>query len=198
MDWHVGHTADQCIQEGRVEPLIIVGIYNAGKQRLGEYTPTRMPRLGGGRANRYANFLLEEVRPFREHRISSAAWRGKHWDWRVFARWSGFTLSGSAAAANLRQNCRLIAIRLVERTCDRGIRRRCAGPTPSPHLAGYRHTRRSAHRGRCRALSRCAHSGRVGSPIRICTTNASKAPSTTKPPGRSASARSCNSSFPRR
>ena len=64
MDWHVGHTADQCIQAGRVEPLIIVGIYNAGKQRLGEYTPTRMPRLGGGRANRYAKFLLEEVRPF--------------------------------------------------------------------------------------------------------------------------------------
>jgi enterochelin esterase-like enzyme len=64
MDWHVGQTADQCIQEERVEPLIIVGIYNAGKQRLGEYTPTRMPRLGGGRANRYAKFLLEEVRPF--------------------------------------------------------------------------------------------------------------------------------------
>jgi predicted alpha/beta superfamily hydrolase len=47
-----------------VEPLLIVGIYNAGKQRLGEYTPTRMPKLGGGRANRYAKFLLEEVRPF--------------------------------------------------------------------------------------------------------------------------------------
>lgn len=64
MDWHVGQTADAYIQDGRVEPLIIVGIYNAGKQRLGEYTPTRMPRLGGGRANRYAKFLLEEVRPF--------------------------------------------------------------------------------------------------------------------------------------
>jgi enterochelin esterase-like enzyme len=60
----VGQTADQCIQEGRVEPLIIVGIYNAGKQRLGEYTPTRAPKLGGGRANRYAKFLLDEVRPF--------------------------------------------------------------------------------------------------------------------------------------
>lgn len=63
MDWHVGHTADECIRDGRVEPLIIVGIYNAGKQRLGEYTPTRAPRLGGGRANRYSKFLLEEVRP---------------------------------------------------------------------------------------------------------------------------------------
>jgi predicted alpha/beta superfamily hydrolase len=64
MDWHVGQTADQCIQDGLVEPLIIVGIYNAGKQRLGEYTPTCAPKLGGGRANRYAKFLLEEVRPF--------------------------------------------------------------------------------------------------------------------------------------
>jgi predicted alpha/beta superfamily hydrolase len=64
MDWHVGQTADYCIQAGLVEPLVIVGIYNAGKQRLGEYTPTRMPKLGGGRANRYAKFLLEEVRPF--------------------------------------------------------------------------------------------------------------------------------------
>lgn len=60
-DWHVGQTADQAIQQGRVEPLIIVGIYNAGKQRLREYTPTRAPKLGGGGANRYAKFLLEEV-----------------------------------------------------------------------------------------------------------------------------------------
>ena len=65
-DWHVGQTADACIGAGRVEPLIIVGVYNTGKQRLAEYTPTRAPRLGGGRANRYAKFLLEEVRPFLE------------------------------------------------------------------------------------------------------------------------------------
>jgi len=63
MDWHVGQTADHFIYEGRVEPLIIVGIYNAGKQRIGEYTPTRAPKLGGGRADRYARFLLEEVQP---------------------------------------------------------------------------------------------------------------------------------------
>ena len=63
MDWHVGQTADYFINEGRAEPLIIVGIYNAGKQRLGEYTPTRAPKLGGGRANRYAKFLQEEVQP---------------------------------------------------------------------------------------------------------------------------------------
>jgi enterochelin esterase-like enzyme len=64
MHWHVGQTADHFIHEGLVEPIIIVGIYNAGKQRLGEYTPTRVTRLGGGRANRYAKFLLQEIRPF--------------------------------------------------------------------------------------------------------------------------------------
>jgi predicted alpha/beta superfamily hydrolase len=75
MDWHVGQTADQCIHEGRVEPLIIVGIYNAGKQRLGEYTPTRAPKLGGGSANRYSKFLLEEVRPFvrSQYRVQEGA-----------------------------------------------------------------------------------------------------------------------------
>jgi len=70
-DWHVGHTTDAEIQAGRVEPLIIVGIYNTGKARIQEYTPTRVPRLGGGRADRYGKFLLEEVHPFmnREYRL---------------------------------------------------------------------------------------------------------------------------------
>ena len=53
MDWHVGETADHMIGSGAVEPLIIVGIYNLGKQRLREYTPTRVPKVGGGRADRY-------------------------------------------------------------------------------------------------------------------------------------------------
>jgi predicted alpha/beta superfamily hydrolase len=62
-DWHVGQTADHCILAGKVEPLVIVGMYNT-KARIREYTPTHVPRLGGGRADRYAKFLLEEVRPF--------------------------------------------------------------------------------------------------------------------------------------
>ena len=75
-DWHVGQTADAEILAGRVEPLIVVGIYNT-KSRIGEYTPTKMPRLGGGRADRYGKFLLEEVIPFvhREYRAASEAWR---------------------------------------------------------------------------------------------------------------------------
>ena len=67
MDWKVGQTADEAIAVGAVEPLIIVGIYNLGKHRIGEYTPTRVPKLGGGRADRYAKFLIEEVKPFIEN-----------------------------------------------------------------------------------------------------------------------------------
>jgi predicted alpha/beta superfamily hydrolase len=71
MDWHVGHTADDFILTGAVQPLIIVGIYNVGKVRIHEYTPTKAPRLGGGRADRYAKFLTQEVMPFiqQEYRV---------------------------------------------------------------------------------------------------------------------------------
>jgi predicted alpha/beta superfamily hydrolase len=64
-DWHVGQTADECINAHMVEPLIIVGMYNT-KARIREYTPTHVPKLGGGRADRYAKFLIEEVKPFVE------------------------------------------------------------------------------------------------------------------------------------
>jgi predicted alpha/beta superfamily hydrolase len=58
-----------------VQPLIIVGIYNLGKVRIHEYTPTKAPRLGGGRADRYAKFLMQEVMPFvqQEYRVLEGA-----------------------------------------------------------------------------------------------------------------------------
>jgi predicted alpha/beta superfamily hydrolase len=73
-DWHVGQTADHCIQTGAVAPLIIVGMYNT-KARIREYTPTHIPKLGGGRADRYAKFMIEEVKPFvdREYHTLSGA-----------------------------------------------------------------------------------------------------------------------------
>jgi enterochelin esterase-like enzyme len=64
VDWHVKETADHLIRTGAVQPLIIVGIYNIGKSRVHEYTPTKTPKLGGGRADRYAKFLVQEVMPF--------------------------------------------------------------------------------------------------------------------------------------
>jgi predicted alpha/beta superfamily hydrolase len=76
-DWHVGQTADAEIHGGRVEPLIIVGIYNTGKARIREYTPTKAPKLGGGQADRYGKFLLEEVMPFvhRDYRAEGGTHR---------------------------------------------------------------------------------------------------------------------------
>lgn len=69
-DWHVAQTADACINGRVVAPLIIVGMYNTNA-RVREYTPTKVPKLGGGRADRYARFLVEEVKPFveREYRV---------------------------------------------------------------------------------------------------------------------------------
>jgi enterochelin esterase-like enzyme len=76
MDWHVGQTADSLISSGLVQPIIIVGIYNAGKARVREYTPTKVPRLGGGRADRFAKFLVEEVLPFVQGEYRTISGRG--------------------------------------------------------------------------------------------------------------------------
>lgn len=66
MDWRVGQTADALIEEGAIRPLIIVGVYNAAKKRISEYTPSRDRKLGGGGADRYARMLLKELMPFIE------------------------------------------------------------------------------------------------------------------------------------
>jgi predicted alpha/beta superfamily hydrolase len=64
-DWHVSDTAEERITSGAVEPLIIVGIYNAGKRRIDEYTPTRDRRHGaGGDAALYGQMLTRELKPF--------------------------------------------------------------------------------------------------------------------------------------
>ncbi len=44
-DWNVQGAADQTITAGKVAPLIVVGIYNIGKSRIFEYTPTKAPKL---------------------------------------------------------------------------------------------------------------------------------------------------------
>ncbi len=74
-DWHVGQTAEEEIRAGRVQPLIIAGIYNTGKTRIQEYTPTRVARLGGGRADRYGKFLVRELKPYlaRQYRTLDGA-----------------------------------------------------------------------------------------------------------------------------
>jgi predicted alpha/beta superfamily hydrolase len=65
MEWRVDETAQSLIASRVIKPLIIVGIYNTGKARLDEYTPTVDARLkAGGRAGLYGRMLVEEVKPF--------------------------------------------------------------------------------------------------------------------------------------
>jgi predicted alpha/beta superfamily hydrolase len=64
-DWHVSDTAEERIRAGRVEALIIVGIYNTGEHRINEYTPTRDRKQGaGGDAALYGQMLTRELKPF--------------------------------------------------------------------------------------------------------------------------------------
>lgn len=62
--WEMGEQADEAIEAGEVEPLIIVGIYNAGDRRLAEYTHERDWQRGGGEADRYGLLLTEDLMPW--------------------------------------------------------------------------------------------------------------------------------------
>ncbi len=64
-EWRVDETAEGLIRAGAVEPLIIVGVANAGEYRTDEYTPTFDPQTAaGGRADLYGRMLAEELKPF--------------------------------------------------------------------------------------------------------------------------------------
>jgi predicted alpha/beta superfamily hydrolase len=64
-EWQVDETAQRLIGGGGIEPLIIVGVYNSGKDRVEEYTPTADARHKvGGKADLYGRMLVEELKPF--------------------------------------------------------------------------------------------------------------------------------------
>ena len=75
-DWQADLTIDRLIRQGAIPPLILVGIYNTGVRRISEYTPTRDPQLRkGGKAERYAQMLAREIKPFidSEYRTAKSA-----------------------------------------------------------------------------------------------------------------------------
>jgi predicted alpha/beta superfamily hydrolase len=64
-EWRADEVAQSLIAAGKIEPLIIVGIYNAGVERVNEYTAAADQRYkAGGKADLYGRFLVEEVKPF--------------------------------------------------------------------------------------------------------------------------------------
>ncbi len=62
--WEIREQADEVIEAGEVEPLIIVGIYNTGDRRLAEYTHERDWQRGGGEAAKYGRLLTEDLMPW--------------------------------------------------------------------------------------------------------------------------------------
>jgi predicted alpha/beta superfamily hydrolase len=64
-EWRVDETAQRLINAGLIAPLIIVGIYNTGHDRVDEYAPTQDERVQkGGQADLYGRMLVEELKPF--------------------------------------------------------------------------------------------------------------------------------------
>jgi predicted alpha/beta superfamily hydrolase len=64
-EWEADETAEALIRTGEIEPLIMVGIYNTGLNRIDEYTPTQDGRRhSGGKARQYAAMIIDELKPF--------------------------------------------------------------------------------------------------------------------------------------
>ena len=74
VDWRAGETADALMQQGIIEPMILVGIDNATVERIKEFMPHHSvsPLLLKPRGRRYPDFLLREVMPFVESRYRVA------------------------------------------------------------------------------------------------------------------------------
>jgi predicted alpha/beta superfamily hydrolase len=62
-EWGLDETAERMIKAREIQPLIIVGIYNAGYERLDEYTPVKDKRGRGGRARAYGKLIVNELKP---------------------------------------------------------------------------------------------------------------------------------------
>ena len=65
VQWGVDTTARALIHADVIEPVILVAIGNAGRDRIDEYTPTRdQMHDAGGMADRYGQMLVYEIKPF--------------------------------------------------------------------------------------------------------------------------------------
>ncbi len=64
VEWGVDERCEELIKSEAMEPIIVVGVYNAGGARMDEYSPDPDQKRGGGHGELYAKFLIEEVKPF--------------------------------------------------------------------------------------------------------------------------------------
>lgn len=75
VEWQVDETSERLVREGVIPPMMVVGIDNAGKDRLREYLPHRslQPMMLRVQGSRYPDFLMKEVMPFvaQNYRVAS-------------------------------------------------------------------------------------------------------------------------------
>jgi len=64
VEWRVDETTSQLSNTGQIDETIVVGIDNAGGNRIWEYTPCCDPSYGGGGADVYERFIIETVKPY--------------------------------------------------------------------------------------------------------------------------------------
>ncbi len=64
IEWSADESAEKLINEGIIKPIIIVGIYNAGSERINEYSPWVDKNYGGGKGELYAQFIVNTLKPF--------------------------------------------------------------------------------------------------------------------------------------
>jgi predicted alpha/beta superfamily hydrolase len=74
-EWGLDETAERLIKAHEIQPLIIVGIYNTGLERVAEYTHVKDKRGRGGRARAYGKLVVNELKPLidREYRTLTDA-----------------------------------------------------------------------------------------------------------------------------
>ena len=63
VEWQVDENINSAVAAGRMDEVIVVGIYNTAN-RIAEYTPCCDPSFGGGAADTYERFLIDTVKPF--------------------------------------------------------------------------------------------------------------------------------------
>ncbi len=78
-EWNVDETAESLIKAGKIQPIIIVGIYNSGMGRMDEYVPVVFKMADGtkygGKGGAYLDFITKELRPMlsKRYRILEGA-----------------------------------------------------------------------------------------------------------------------------
>lgn len=75
VEWEVDETVDALVAQGRMGEAVIVGVDNAGANRINEYTMTPDPTYGGGGGAQYLDFMEQELMPWIEtnYRVRTGA-----------------------------------------------------------------------------------------------------------------------------